>query len=114
MLGRSSFERTLAWGARDKEREYQQRVRRERRDRQRQEQRPARSFPPDNGTVNGQPAYVQQADPRIVAYYGEGHEGKIVTNDGINASYVRDPNGYVVLDYHPTEEGHNPYEGYFR
>ncbi|HSE61194.1 MAG TPA: hypothetical protein VLA88_02780 [Candidatus Saccharimonadales bacterium] len=68
------------------------------RERNRTSRRESRSFPSNNGTVNGQPAYVQQTADRTTAYFGEGQEGKVVTNDGITASYVRDEDGHVPYD----------------
>lgn len=73
--------------------------------------RKKRDFPASNGTVNGQPAYVQQNDTRTVAYYGPDNVGKIVTNDGVNAAYVRDEDGRTIVNY---REGHDtdPYQEY--
>jgi hypothetical protein len=72
-----------------------------------------RRFPADNGTVNGLPAHVQQSGQRTMAYHGLDHEGKIVTNDGTNAAYVRDEDGYVPVDY-VEGSSRDPYEGYYR
>lgn len=57
-----------------------------------------RSFEASNGTVDGQPAYVQQDGDRTVAYSGSDNIGKIVTNDGLNADYVRDDDGNPIVD----------------
>lgn len=67
-----------------------------------------RSFPENNGTVDGKPAYVKQRGNRTEAYSGPGNREKIVTNDGINASYIRDASGYVSLN----DQRKDPYEGY--
>lgn len=67
-----------------------------------------RSFPPNNGSVAGQPAYVEQNGDRTVGYYGQDNMGKIVSNDGLNASYVREPNGQVIVD----DAQRQPYEPY--
>lgn len=62
-MSRSEFERTLAWGARDSARRYQQRTQRERRGRQQEDRRrqqpqsstwtPAASLPPFGGVIEG-------------------------------------------------------------
>lgn len=57
-----------------------------------------RSFPPDNGTVDGKPASIEQDGKRTVAYSGPEKVGKVVTNDGENASYLRNDDGTPVLD----------------
>lgn len=57
-----------------------------------------RAFPANNGTVDGKPGYVQQSGGRTVGYSGPGNVGKIVSNDGMNASYVRNDDGEAVLD----------------
>lgn len=67
-----------------------------------------RAFPANNGTVNGQSAYVQQSGDRTVAYESSDQVGKIVTNDGLNASYVRDDTGKVIVN----DNRDDPYEPY--
>jgi len=57
-----------------------------------------RNFPADNGTVDGQPAYVKRSGSRTDAYSGPGKLSHVVTNDGENASYVRNDDGEVVVD----------------
>lgn len=57
-----------------------------------------RSFPRNNGSENGRPAYVQQNGDRTVAYTGRDRTGKIVSNDGVNADYVRNDDGTPVVD----------------
>jgi hypothetical protein len=68
----------------------------------------------DGGAVDGQPARVRQRGDRVEALHGgpgkpndDGH-GHIVSNDGLNASMVREPGGYVVAD----DSKDSPYEGY--
>jgi len=58
----------------------------------------SRRFPASNGTVDGNPGYVQKSGDRTVGYSGPGNVGKIVSNDGVNASYLRNDDGEVVLD----------------
>lgn len=57
-----------------------------------------RSFPANNGSVNGRPAFVQQSGGRTVAYTGRDRTGKIVSNDGVNADYVRNDDGTTEVD----------------
>lgn len=57
-----------------------------------------RSFPADNGTVDGQSAYILKDGDRTEAYTGPEHEGKVVTNDGVNAEYLRDDDGNVIMN----------------
>lgn len=68
----------------------------------------ARDFPEDNGSVSGQSAYIKQSGDRTEAYHGQFHQGKVVSNDGINASFVRDENGNVVAD----DSKDDPYDPY--
>lgn len=58
----------------------------------------------NGGFVNGQPANVNQDGNRVEGLWGgiggpdgQGH-GHIVSNDGLNASYVREPGGQVIVD----------------
>jgi hypothetical protein len=57
-----------------------------------------RSFPANNGTVDGRTGYVQQSGDRTVAYSGPNNVGKVATNDGENASYFRNDDGHVVVN----------------
>lgn len=57
-----------------------------------------RSFPANNGTVGGRSGYVQRSGERTVAYSGPDNQGKLVSNDGVNADYIRDDDGRTVLD----------------
>lgn len=59
------------------------------------------------GQVDDQPAQVKQADQRIEAIYdfdGTQH-AHIVSNDGLNADYLRDADGRVVVN----SDQENPY-----
>lgn len=53
--------------------------------------------PGDNGTVNGQPADIQHGNTgrvdRVDAYWpsGDPKYGHLVSNDGVNADYLREP-----------------------
>lgn len=72
-----------------------------------------RKFPADNGAVGGQSAYVQQDGSRTVGYFGQDHEGKIVSNDGVNAAYLRDDQGNVSINYKQDSDD-DPYAEYNR
>lgn len=92
------------------EQERKRRERAKRRAQRRQSKQSQRPFPSDNGTVGGQPAYVQQSGGRTVGYFGRDHEGKIVSNDGLNADYLRDDEGNVSID-HREGSTKDPYGG---
>jgi hypothetical protein len=68
------------------------------------------------GQVDGNDARVNQNGDRVEALWGgngrpDGPDhGHIASNDGLNASYVREPGGYVVAD----DNQPNPYDGYYR
>ena len=70
----------------------------------------------EDGYVDDDPARVNQNDTRVEGLWGgEGkpdgrNPGHIVSNDGLNADYVREPGGYVVTDNAQKE----PYLGYYR
>ncbi len=62
----------------------------------------------DGSEVDGQPAKTNEDGNRVEALWGgqdspddsDGH-GHIVTNDGLNAAYLREPDGEVVVDDNP-------------
>ena len=70
----------------------------------------------ENGQVDGDPGRVNQSGSRIEGLWGgdgqpDGpNHGHIVSNDGLNADYVRDPGGYVPVD----NAQQDPYAGYQR
>lgn len=57
-----------------------------------------RRFSEPNGAVDDQPANVTRKGDRTVAYFGEDNVGKVVSNDGMNASYLRNEDGRVVVN----------------
>ncbi len=69
------------------------------------------------GDVDGEPAKTTESGDRSEALYGgsgkpdgPGH-GHIATNDGVNASYVREPGEDPIVDDNPrssTYTGHTP------
>lgn len=66
----------------------------------------------DGHQVDGQAAYRRGDEDRFI-YGGERHpggqgHGEIESRDGLNANYVRDPGGKVVVN----EERPNPYATY--
>lgn len=118
-MGKSDFERTLAWGARDAERRYRQRTHRERRGQQedrRQPQQPSAwtprgGMPPFVGVVEGTDEVVSfKAGPRgtLISdgdfsddntgfrdhhnHYGERSEAP--------GSYFAEDRGYYTGPYH--------------
>jgi hypothetical protein len=50
---------------------------------------------------------VQQRGDRTVAYSGPKNVGKVVSNDGLNADYVRNDDGEVVVD-NQSPDPYNP------
>lgn len=66
-----------------------------------------RSFPANNGSVDGRSAYVQRSGDRTVAYSGPDNQGKVVSNDGLNADYVRNDDGTTVVNSE-SPDPHNP------
>lgn len=62
-----------------------------------------------DGKVDGKPAQVKESGSRIEAisdFNGSAHS-HIVSNDGLNADYVRESNGTVVVD----SSSPAPYDG---
>lgn len=60
------------------------------------------------GDVDGQPAQVKQSGQRVEAIYdynGAKH-AHIVSNDGVNADYLRDSDGTVIVN----SSSDKPYE----
>ena len=69
-----------------------------------------RSFPPNNATVNGQPGYATQSGDRTRAWWGDDKESEVVTNDGLNASYVREDGVDIVDDRLGLDDPYRPRE----
>lgn len=63
-----------------------------------------REFPPDNATVGGEPGYATQKGDRTQAWWGSDKLSEIVTNDGVNAAYIREGDIDVV-----DENNDDPY-----
>jgi hypothetical protein len=99
-MAKSYLERSLEWGRRDDARRARQRGAQERRAREQAERAASRTrqFPPDNGRVDGQPAYTTQEGDRTRAWWGADHENEVVANDGLNASYLREGGMDIVDD----------------
>jgi len=78
------------------------------------ERRSSTWTPGNNGTVSGQPAEVQYGNTgrpdRVDAYWpaGDPQYGHLVSNDGVNADYLRDP-GMGDGEYVVDNRKENPY-----
>lgn len=70
--------------------------------------------PGHNGTLNGQPAEIQQGNTgrpaRLDIYWpsGDPEYGHLVTNDGVNANYLREP-GMAPGQYLVDDRQDDPY-----
>lgn len=67
------------------------------------------------GSVDGEDATTKESGNRVEALWGGSdgntpgdNHGHIVSNDGVNADYVREPGGDVTVDSSKSD----PYEGY--
>ena len=68
----------------------------------------------DGGRVDDQDARTKETGSRVEAIWGgkpepgdPGH-GHIVSNDGLNADYLREPGGHVIVD----DQRQDPYAEY--